>query len=89
MKNFFKKMRSYSFWVSFSGALIILLNALGRAFGFEIESKVVEDCVMSVAGILVVLGIVTMKDKTSEKTTNETSDEQKAEEEQKDDKNKE
>ena len=60
MKNFFNKMKSYSFWVSFSGALIVLLNAFGKLLGFSIENKVVEDCVMAVAGILIVLGIVTM-----------------------------
>ncbi len=60
MKNFFKKMKSYSFWVSFSGALIILLNAFGRIFGWQIENQIVEDCIMSIAGILVVFGIVTM-----------------------------
>lgn len=60
MKNFFNKMKTYSFWVSFSGALIILLNAFGRIFGFQIENQIVEDCVMSIAGILVVLGVVTM-----------------------------
>lgn len=63
MKNFFKKMKTYSFWVSFSGALIILVNALGRAFGFKVENQVIEDCIMSIAGILVVLGVVTMSDK--------------------------
>ncbi len=56
MKNFFKKFRSYSFWVSLSGAVIILLNAFGRAFGFKIENQIVEDCIMAVAGLLVVLG---------------------------------
>ena len=63
MKNFFKKMETYSFWVSFSGALIILVNAIGRAFGFKVENQVIEDCIMSIAGILVVLGVVTMGDK--------------------------
>lgn len=58
MKNFFKKIKSYSFWVSLSGAIIVLLNALGNAFGFEIENKVVEDCIMSFASLLVVFGIV-------------------------------
>ncbi len=84
MKNFFDKIKSYSFWVSFSAALIMLLNALGNAFGFEIENKVVEDVVMSIAGILAVLGIVTMNDKKAnteqdleenETTENENSEE--------------
>lgn len=63
MKNFFKKMKTYSFWVSFSGALIILVNAFARAFCFKVENQVIEDCIMSIAGILVVLGVVTMGDK--------------------------
>lgn len=71
MKNFFKRMKSYSFWVSFSGALIIFVNSLGRIFGFEIESQIVEDCVMSIAGVLVVLGFVTMKDKTKDENFDE------------------
>lgn len=58
MKNFFKKFSSYSFWVSFSGAILILLNAFGKAFGFSVENQVVEDCIMAIAGVLVVLGVV-------------------------------
>ena len=60
MKNFFKKFKSYGFWVSLSAAVIVLLNALGRAFGFSIDEKIVDDVVMSLAGLLVVLGIVDM-----------------------------
>lgn len=63
MKNFFKKIKSYGFWVSLSSALVLLLTALGNAFGFEIENKIVEDVVMSIAGILAVFGIVSMNSK--------------------------
>lgn len=84
MKNFFDKIKSYSFWVSFSAALIMLLNALGNAFGFEIENKVVEDVVMSIAGILAVLGIVTMNDKKAnteqDLEENETAENENSEE---------
>ena len=58
MKNFFKRITKYSFWVSLSGAVVILLNAFGKAFGFSIDNKIVEDCIMAVAGLLVVLGVV-------------------------------
>ena len=58
MKKFFKRFSKYSFWVSLSGAIVILLNAFGKAFGFSIDNKVVEDCIMAVAGVLVVLGVV-------------------------------
>lgn len=76
MKNFFKKMKSYSFWVSFSGALIILLNAFGRIFGWQIENQIVEDCIMSIAGILVVFGIVTMDNGGDNGNTPEENEEE-------------
>lgn len=62
MKKFFKRMGDYNFWLSLSGALVILLSAFGNAFGFSINNKIVEDCVMAVAGMLVVFGIVNRKD---------------------------
>lgn len=65
MKKLFEKMKTYSFWVSFSGALIIFLNCLGNAFDFKIENEIVENCIMAFAGLLVVLGIVTKDDKKS------------------------
>ncbi len=71
LKNFFKKIKSYSFWVSLSGAIIVLLNAFGNAFGFEIENKIVEDCVMSIASVLVVLGIVSNGKNSKENAAND------------------
>lgn len=71
MKKLFKKIKSYSFWVSLSASIVLLLNAIGNAFGFKIEEKIVNDVVMSLAGVLVVLGVVSMNgasDKKNEKT---------------------
>ncbi|MGN1201368.1 MAG: hypothetical protein ACI4R8_03840 [Candidatus Caccovivens sp.] len=81
MKNFFNKFRSYSFWVSLSGAIIILLNAFGRAFGFKIENQIVEDCIMAVAGVLVVLGVCfkTPNGETNEKDESDSDNEVKTE----------
>ncbi len=82
MKNFFKKIRSYSFWLGLSGALVLLINSLGNVFGFKIENQIVEDLVMSVAGVLAVLGIVVMPstkrtDKKIDKfSSNENKEEQ-------------
>lgn len=67
MKNFFKRIGDYGFWVSLSAAVVILLNAFGKAFGFEIENQVVEDCIMAVAGLLVVLGFVSMNVSSADK----------------------
>lgn len=66
MKNFFDKFKSYNFWISFVGVLIIVLNAFGKIFGFSIENRIIEECVISVAGILVGLGIVIKDDNKEE-----------------------
>ena len=66
MKKLFERMKSYSFWVSFPGALIIFINCLGRIFNFQIENEIVEDVIMSIAGLLVVLGFVTKETKDNE-----------------------
>ena len=71
MKNFFKKFKTYGFWVSLSAGIIVLLNALGRAFGFEIENQVVEDVIMSVASLLVILGVVSMGGKDQKQNSEE------------------
>ena len=60
-------IRSYSFWTALASALVILIGALDRAFGFEIEEKLVTDIVMSVAGLLVVFGVVTLPASTKDK----------------------
>ena len=85
MKNFFKKFKSYGFWVSLSSALVLLINALGKAFGFEIENKIIEDVVMSVAGVLVVFGIVSMN---KNKADNSTLDDQLSNDKNESDENK-
>ena len=76
MKNFFKRIGDYGFWVSLSAAVVILLNAFGKAFGFEIENQVVEDCIMAVAGLLVVLGFVSMNVSSADKKAKDNDLEQ-------------
>ncbi len=87
MKNFFNRFRSYNFWISFSGVLIIALNAFGKVFGFTIENQAVEECILSFAGVLVVLGIV-VKDDTKKDEENKEEKleeiEEKTEENEKD-----
>ncbi len=53
-------IRSYSFWTALAGALGILASAIGRAFSFKIEEKIISDIVMAVAGVLVAVGIVNL-----------------------------
>lgn len=59
MNNRFK---TYAFWVALSSAVVVLVQSMGKLFGFEIESSVVENVIMSICGVLIVLGIVTNND---------------------------
>lgn len=63
-----KNFKSYSFWTALAGAVVVLLNALGDLFGFSVDNDLVKGLIMAVAGLLVVLGIVTMPSKDEENT---------------------
>lgn len=53
-----KKFKKYSFWTSLSGAIILFVDVLGKVFNFIPNDSLINDLIMSFAGILVVLGIV-------------------------------
>ena len=55
-----KIFKSYGFWTALSGALVMLINAIGKCFGFSVEEQIVSDIVMAIAGVLVVFGVVAM-----------------------------
>lgn len=65
-----KNIRTYSFWVGLSGALVMLAQSVAKLFGAEVESSLVENIVMSICGVLVVLGIVA-KPESSENPPND------------------
>lgn len=75
------KIKSYSFWTALSGAVVVLLQALGDCFGFSIKSEVVSGIIMAIAGILVVFGVVSMPkgsndSKADENTTEDDNEDQ-------------
>lgn len=57
MKN---KIKSYGFWTALAGAVVVLINALGRMFGFSVDNEIITNVIMAIAGLLIVLGVVTM-----------------------------
>lgn len=57
LKNLIK---TYGFWTSLAGAIVVLVNSICRIFGFEIEDKLISDIVLAVAGVLVVFGVVSV-----------------------------
>ncbi len=77
MKGFFKKINTYSFWVSLSSALLIIVQAVGRPLGYEVDTEVYMSVINSVLGAFVLVGIVpkTSKLDVTSSTQDETQDE--------------
>ena len=59
-------VKSYGFWTALAGATVALVNAIGRACGFFVEEEIISNIIMSVAGLLVVFGIVALPKKDKE-----------------------
>lgn len=79
------KFKTYAFWLALSSAVVILVQSFGKLFGFEIESSTIENVVMSICGVLVVLGIVSKSGSTEnndevEKENNKANDEKNTDE---------
>ncbi len=58
MKKLLSKFKKYTFWVAFVGVLVLFLQNLAKALGFEIDTTNIESAIMSFCGVLVVLGVV-------------------------------
>lgn len=84
--KFKQLIKSYSFWTTLAGAIVVLVQVLGRIFNFSISNDLVHDLIMAIAGVLVALGIVTLPKVASEtddienKESEEKADEEKTEE---------
>lgn len=52
------KIKSYSFWVSLTSAVILILKVLGNRFGFTVDEGMVSDLFTALCSILVLLGII-------------------------------
>ena len=72
MKKLINKCSSYAFWVGLASAIVVLVESIGRVFGFAVDSYAIEELIMSICGVLVVLGIVTKDKSNGEKSTDDT-----------------
>ena len=69
------KLKSYSFWISVAGAVGIVINNIGKFFGFSFDSVVLTEIVDSVCGVLILFGIITIsKTDGSKKVDTEKSE---------------
>ena len=76
MKN---KIKSYSFWMSVSAAAMLVVNNIGKHFGFYLDNEIVAEIVDSICGVLILFGVLTMTNddnkSSEEQVENLTSDE--------------
>ncbi|MGN0961063.1 MAG: phage holin [Christensenellales bacterium] len=56
-----EKLKTTSFWLGLSGAVVIILESIAKIFDLNIASETVENIIISICSILVMLGIVTKK----------------------------
>ena len=70
-----EKFKSYSFWMSVTASIILVLNNLGNVLGFSVQSETVTKIVDSICGVLILFGIITMP-KSKEETDDEKALEQ-------------
>ena len=83
--NFKQLIKSYSFWTTLAGAIVVLVQVLEKIFNFNIPSELVHDLITAIAGVLVALGIVTMPKTIAEaKEGNKLAEEIKGSEEKAD-----
>ena len=62
MKKLLNKASTYAFWVGLASAIVVLTKAIGDIFGFAVDETMITELIMSICGVLVVLGFVTKED---------------------------
>lgn len=58
------KYRTYGFWISLLGAVLLFLQVLGQMCGFTIDNERISAIVTAFCGILVVLGVLIKNDES-------------------------
>ncbi len=67
-----KKYKSTGFWLSLTGAILLVIQQIGIMFGFNVNSELVNNIVSSVCSVLVVLGVLIPSNNTAAKHFGET-----------------
>ena len=67
-----KKYKSTGFWLSLTGAILLVIQQIGIMFGFNVNSELVNNIVSSVCSVLVVLGVLIPSNTTAAKQFGET-----------------
>ncbi|MEG1581937.1 MAG: phage holin, partial [Clostridia bacterium] len=57
------KFKSYNFYISLVSAIMLIVTALSKYFGFEIDPNIVIEIMTGICSVFVVLGIITLPSK--------------------------
>lgn len=66
-----KRIKTTSFWLGLSGAVVIFVGAIASIFGIKIQSEVIEDIIMSVCSVFICFGFVNKKTEDGETLSKE------------------
>lgn len=55
------KLKTTSFWLGLSGAVVLILDSLSSIFNIKLYSQEVQSIIITICSVLVMLGIVTKK----------------------------
>ena len=70
-----KKFSNYAFWVAFAWAVVVLLEDINNLLGININTPLVESIILSICGVLMVLGIVTKNNDNDQNSMTNLNDE--------------
>ena len=68
MKTLKEKFKTFSFWTGLSAAVVILMQSIGKMFGFAVNEQGISDIIMAICGVLIVFGIVNKPEKEQKNT---------------------
>lgn len=68
------KINTTGFWISLSGAILILLQSIGNIFGFKIEAQYFNEIITSICGVLVVVGVLIPTKNENKNSTQDSFD---------------
>ena len=74
-----KNIKNSTFLFALIGAVVIFLNALGDLLGFSIDNEVITAVITGFAGVLVVLGVVTMSEQDAKGNKKENQEDKEIE----------
>lgn len=60
------KIKTTGFWLSLSGAILILVQTIGNIVGFAVNVQYFNEIVTSICGVLVVVGVLIPTKKSKE-----------------------